>query len=68
MIETHTLHELQESRAYYTRSLVPRLLPYRKMGREPERSDHVPRNVLCVVLCVVLIIELLSTRSVVVCD
>ena len=27
--------------------LVPRLLPYRKTGREPERSDHVPRDVLC---------------------
>ena len=41
-------------------SLVPRLLPYRKTGREPGRSDHVPRDVLCVVL----IIELLPTQSV----
>ena len=48
-------------------SLVPRLLPYRKTGREPGRTDHVPSDVLCVVLCVVLIIELLPTRSVVVC-
>ena len=45
-------------------SLVPRLLPYRKTGREPGRTDHVPRDVLCVVLCVVLIIELLPTQSV----
>ena len=35
-------------------SLVPRLLPCRKTGREPGRTDHVPRDVLCVVLCVVL--------------
>ena len=48
-------------------SLVPRLLPYRKTGREPGRTDHVPSDVLCVVLCVVLMIELLPTRSVVVC-
>ena len=34
------------------------------MGREPGRTDHVPRDVLCVVLCVVLIIELLPTQSV----
>ena len=34
------------------------------MGREPERYDHMPRDVLCVVLCVVLIIELLPTQSV----
>ena len=45
-------------------SLVPRLLPYRKAGREPGRSDHVPRDVLCVALCAVLIIELLPTQSV----
>ena len=45
-------------------SLVPRLLPYRKTGREPGRTDHVPCDVLCVVLCVVLIIELLPTQSV----
>ena len=51
----------------YIYSLVPRLLPYRKTGREPGRTDHVPSDVLCVVLCVVLIIELLPTRSVVVC-
>ena len=43
-------------------SLVPRLL-HRKMGREPGRFDHVPRDVTCVVLCVVLIIELLPTQS-----
>ena len=49
-------------------SLVPRLLPYRKTGREPGRSDHVPRDVLCVVLCVVLIIELLPTQSVLSAD
>ena len=36
----------------------------RKAGREPGRSDHVPHDVLCVVLCVVLIIELLPTLSV----
>ena len=46
------------------RSLVPRLLPCRKTGREPGRTDHVPRDVLCVVLCMVLIIELLPTQSV----
>ena len=45
-------------------SLVPGLLPCRKTGREPERSDHVPCDVLCVVLCVVLIIELMPTQSV----
>ena len=45
-------------------SLVPRLLPYRKAGREPGRSDHVSRDILCVVLCVVLMIELLPTQSV----
>ena len=38
--------------------------PCRKAGREPGRSDHVPRDVVCVVLCVVLIIELLPTLSV----
>ena len=38
--------------------------PCQKAGREPGRSDHVPRDVLCVVLCVVLIIELLPTLSV----
>ena len=27
-------------------SLVPRLLPGRKMGREPGRSDHVPCDIL----------------------
>ena len=32
--------------------------PAEKRG-EPGRTDHVPRDVLCVVLCVVLIIELL---------
>ena len=48
----------------YYYSLVPRLLPCRKTGREPGRSDHVPRDVLCVVLCVVLIIELLPTQFV----
>ena len=37
--------------------------PYRKTGREPGRTDHVPSDVLCVVLCVVLIIELLPTQS-----
>ena len=36
---------------------------HRKMGREPGRFDHVPRDVTCVVLCVVLIIELLPTQS-----
>ena len=41
-------------------SLVPRLLPYRQMGREPGRSDHVHRDVLCVLL----IIELLPTQPV----
>ena len=45
-------------------SLVPRLLPYRKTGRESGRSDHVLRDVLCMVLCVVLIIELLPTQSI----
>ena len=45
-------------------SLVPRLLPYRKTEREPERSDHVPRDILCAVLCLVLIIELLPTQYV----
>ena len=44
-------------------SLVPRLLPGRKMGREPGRSDHVPCDILCVV-CVILMIELLPTQSV----
>ena len=48
----------------HIRSLVPRLFPCRKTGREPGRTDHVPRDVLCVVLCVVLIIELLPTQSV----
>ena len=41
-------------------------------GRDPGRSDHVPRDVLCVVLCVVLcmvlcvvlIIKLLPTQSI----
>ena len=47
-----------------TPSLVPGLLPCKEMGREPERYDHMPRDVLCVVLCVVLIIELLPTQSV----
>ena len=46
-------------------SLVPRLLFCRKTGREPGRTDHVPRDVLWVLLCVVLIIELLPTQSVV---
>ena len=36
--------------------LVPRLLPYRKTGREPGSTT--------VVLCMVLIIELLPTQSV----
>ena len=39
--------------------LVPRLLP-RKTGGEPGRSDHVP----CDILCVVLIIKLLPTQPV----
>ena len=43
--------------------LVPRLLPGRKMGREPGRSDHVPCDILCVV-CVILMIELQPTQSV----
>ena len=30
----------------YICSLVPRLLPYRKMGRESRRFDHVPRSSL----------------------
>ena len=47
-----------------TPSILPGLLPCRKMGREPERYDHMPRDVLCVVLCVVLIIELLPTQFV----
>ena len=34
--------------------------PCRKAGREPGRSDHVPRDVLCVVL----VIKLLPTQSV----
>ena len=42
-------------------SLITRLLP-RKTGREPGRSDHVVRDILCVVLDVVLIIKLLSTQ------
>ena len=37
-------------------SLVPSLLPGRKMGREPGRFDHVPCDILCVV-CVILMIE-----------
>ena len=41
-------------------SLVPRLLSCRKTGREPGRTDHVPRDVLCVVL----IIELLPMHSI----
>ena len=45
-------------------SLVPRLLLCRKTGREPGGTDHVPRDVLCMVLCVVLIIKLLLTHSV----
>ena len=36
--------------------VTTRLLPYRKTGRKPGRSGHVPRDVLCVVLCVVWII------------
>ena len=43
-------------------SLVPRLLPGRKTGREPGRSDHVPCDILCVV-CVILIIKLLPMQS-----
>ena len=43
-------------------SLIPRLL-HRKMGREPGRFNHVPRDVVCMVLCVVLITELLPTQS-----
>ena len=38
--------------------------PKPAMKTEPGRSDHVPRDVLCVVLCVVLIIELLPSQSV----
>ena len=34
--------------------------PCQKLGREPGRSDHVPHDVLCVVL----IIELLPTQSI----
>ena len=48
---------------HYHCSLVPRLLPGRKMGREPGRSDHVPCDILCVV-CVILMIELLFMQSV----
>ena len=44
-------------------SLVPRLHPGRKMGRELGRSDHVTCDILCVV-CVILMIELLPTQSV----
>ena len=35
-----------------------------KLGGEPGRSVHVPRDVLCVVLDVVLIIVMLPTQSV----
>ena len=35
-------------------------MPKKKGGRKPGRSDHVP----CDVLCVVLIIELLPTQCV----
>ena len=49
--------------SWFSYSLVPRLLPYRKTGREPGRFNHVPRDVQCVVLCVVLIIKLLPTHS-----
>ena len=37
-----------------------KLLPMLKEGREPGRSDHVPHDILCVVL----IIELLPMQSI----
>ena len=37
--------------------------PCRKAWREPGRSDHVPRDVLCVVLRVVFVIELSPMQS-----
>ena len=43
-------------------SLAP---PLQKNGERAGRSDHVPRDVLSVILCVVLTIELLPVRSVV---
>ena len=43
--------------------LYPGSSPCQKAGREPGRSDHMPRDVLCVVLCVVLVIESLPTLS-----
>ena len=42
-------------------SLVPRLLPYRKTGREPGRTDHVPRGRT---MRGFMTIELLPTQSV----
>ena len=46
----------EEGLQIYVFVFSKRLLPCRKTGREPGRTDHVPRDVLCVVLCVVLII------------
>ena len=52
----------------YLLASYPGSSPCRKAGREPGRSDHVPRDILSVVLCVVLIIELLPTQSVLSAD
>ena len=49
-------------REWELHSLVPKLL-CQKTGREPGRFDHVPCDVVCVVLCVVSIIKLLPTQS-----
>ena len=64
LFQETTVIAYQEIFNYHKLSLVPRLLPCRKTGREPGRTDHVFCGVLCMVLCVVLIIKLLPTQSV----